>query len=194
INKGVFLKDLSSGHYFPLRLKTNDSSYCYQLYKIPDSADSDIGNTVEAYGSRHYHYFQMEGKPLPDFNFVGLNGKVYNNVTCNNKVIVINTWFINCHACRVEMPALNQLVKMYKERQGIVFISLAWDNESRLKTFLKENIFKYAVVPDMQSYIMDTLGLDIFPTHIIINKTGKVAEITNNYMEMEHALKKIPLR
>lgn len=194
ITKEFFLKKLSSGLYLPLRLKTNASSYCYQLYKLPDSVDIEIGNTISDYGERHYHYFQMEGKPLPEFNFIDLDGNIYNYKTCRNKIIVINTWFIACSACRAEIPALNQLVNEYKGRHDIVFISLALDNKSNLKNFFKKNIFKYAIVPNMSSYISDTLGLSIFPTHIIIDKTGKVVNITNDYHQMEYALKKYFLK
>lgn len=190
LQKGTFLKDLTTGNFLPLRMESADADYVYLLYKIPDTANSNISHTITQMAGYHYHYFQLEGKPLPDFNFVDLNGNRYDPQTCKNKIIVINSWFIDCHACREEMPALNQLVDSFKNRKDILFVSLAYDSPDQLRSFLTKTKFNYAIVPNMETYLIDTLGIQISPAHFIINRKGIVVNITNDYHQMEDALKR----
>jgi thiol-disulfide isomerase/thioredoxin len=44
------------------------------------------------------------------------------------KVIVINLWFTTCHPCIAELPALNKLVKEYKDK-NVVFLGLSTDTK-----------------------------------------------------------------
>jgi len=190
ISKDVFLKKLSTGSYLPLKLITKYESDCYKLYSIPNTTDPYIRTTIAAYGSRYYHYSKMEGKPLPIFHIKSLNNKVYTNKNCENKIVVINTWFIHCSACVAEMPALNKLVDSLRDKNKIIFLSLALDNKMNLKDFLQKTDFKYAVVPNMGSYIRNNLNLKLFPTHIIVNKKGEIENVTDDYKQMEYMLNK----
>jgi hypothetical protein len=48
----------------------------------------------------------------------------------------------------------------------------------------------YAVVPNMKLYMNDTLHLNAFPTHFIINKQGKIAKVLMDSEGLEVALSK----
>ncbi len=194
ISKAGFLKKLSSGEYLPLRLKSNDTLYYYKLYRLNDQTSEDIPRTIEQYGKLYYKYFQMEGKPLPGFNFVDLNGNLYNEESCKGKIVVLNCWFIGCHACVEEMPALNQLINVYKSRKDILFVSLAWDSQNKLKAFLTKTKFDFEVIPNKNHYLLDTLKVIEFPTDLIINKKGLIVNIMNDYDELEIALRKESLK
>ena len=87
------------------------------------------------------------------------------------------------------MPKLNELVDQYKDREDIVFLSLANDGSEELKDFLSKMRFDYAVVADKASYTMDTLGIRTFPTHMIV-KNGIVEEVVTNVNQLESSLKK----
>jgi thiol-disulfide isomerase/thioredoxin len=43
------------------------------------------------------------------------------------KIVVIKCWYIHCAACIKEFPEVNNLVRKYKDRKDIIFISLAED-------------------------------------------------------------------
>jgi peroxiredoxin len=189
ISKEIFLKELSSGKYLPLRLKSNDL-LCYQLYPLRNIKDPSIANTIGYYAGMQYLYLQMKGKPLTGFNFTDLKGNRYNATTCRGKIVVLNCWFINCPSCIEEIPELNQLVKTYQNRREIVFVGLAFDSPGKLKEFLKTTTFHFAIVPDKEKYLIDTLKFPAYPTDVIINRQGLVAEVMNGYNELEIALKK----
>lgn len=189
ISKDVFLEKLSIGGYLPLRLKSNDSLNYYRLYRMSDQVNEDILRTIKTCANICYQKNKMVSKSLSGFNFIDLNGNVYNKETCKGKIVVLNFWFIHCTSCVAEMPALNKLVNLYKERKDVIFVSLASDPPGKLKTFLEKTTFNYAVVPDMQNYLLDTLQIHSYPTQVIINKKGMVVKVPEDYIELEIELR-----
>jgi thiol-disulfide isomerase/thioredoxin len=67
---------------------------------------------------------KKEGK-FPDFSFKDLNGNLITNESMKGKIVVIKCWYIHCAACIKEFPEVNNLVRKYKDRKDIIFISLA---------------------------------------------------------------------
>lgn len=189
IKKEEFLKLLCSGNYLPLRLNSKRPIY-YKLLKINTWGTSDIPNQIKNIANTEYSNFLREGKPLKKFHYTDLNGNIYSAETTKGKIIVLKFWFIHCQKCVEEMPSLNMLVKKYENRKDILFISLAFDDNKKLKEFLKKKTFKYVVIGNQKDYILKNLGLQMFPTHMIINKVGKITKVVNSYSELEIALKK----
>lgn len=190
VTKDFFLKAVLSGKYLPLKLKSNDSLNYYKLYKINKVSDSAITENIIRFGQLYYDFFQMEGKPLPGFHFVDLNGNVYNSETCKGKLLVLNFWFIGCTACQREMPFLNKLVASYKNRNDVLFVSIVPDKEKQLKLFLNKTPFAYAIIPDKSLYVRDTLNIQMFPTQMIVDKNGLITKVPEDYKQVEIELKK----
>jgi thiol-disulfide isomerase/thioredoxin len=183
-----FLKSLTSGKYVAFKLVTSDSTLKYKLYKLDDKADKGIVSTMQQFANTHYQYFKMEGTTIPDLNFTDLNEKVYNSTTTKDKIIVLKCWFIHCQVCVQEMPKLNEIVKKYQNRKDVVFLSLAYDDEEKLKQFLKKTKFNYAVSYVPEQYFDEKLKISGYPTHFIVNKKGVISKVTNNADEMIGAL------
>jgi peroxiredoxin len=91
---------------------------------------------------------------------------------------------VNCGACVAEFPELNELVEKYEQRDDIIFVSLALDTDSKLEKFLQKKNFEYEVVPNQNDFIYNTLDLQIFPTHLIVDKNGTVRKVANKASEM----------
>lgn len=189
INKETFLRSLSSGKYLPLRLNCKKAIY-YKLLKMNSWSTNDIPEQIKNLANREYSNFLREGKFFKKFHYKDLNGNIYNSQTTKGKILVLKFWFIHCQKCVEEMPSLNSLVKQYEKRKDILFVSLAFDENKKLKEFLKKKTFKYAVVGNQEDYITKNLGLQMFPTHMIVSKEGKVTKVVNSYSELEIALKK----
>ena len=185
ISKDIFLKKLSTGGYLPLRLQSNDSLNYYKLCKIDERLNKDMSDAIKTCVNIRIQNNNMVNKPLPGFKFIDLNGRLYNGETCKGKIVVLNFWFIHCKSCVAEMPALNKLVNLYKNRNDIFFVGLAADSSDKLKTFLEKTVFNYAIVPDMQNYLTDTLKIHSYPTQVIINKKGMVVKVPEDYKELE---------
>lgn len=111
-------------------------------------------------------------KTAPEFDVKTLDGKSLRLSDLKGKVLVLNFWFIGCAPCRVEMPGLNILTAEFKG-EDVVFIAFATDGAEALKKFLETKEFKYQIVPGAEK-IAELYGVEVFPTHVIINKQGQI--------------------
>ena len=192
ISKNEFLERLTTGKYLPLKIRTSDALPAFQLFELGKFVDKDIVATIRNVAIKELHYYKMEGMPLPDFNFVDLDKNVYNKETTKDKIVIINCWFVRCTPCAEEMPSLNLLTKRYEKRKDILFIALAWDPAEDIRNFLKKTTFKYAIVPDKEDYLENTLNIIGYPTQLIINRQGMIVKVieSNKISELTDALKK----
>lgn len=188
ITKDAFLNELTVGNYIPIRLQSDDSIYYYRLFKIEATSDTSIKATIVQTAFDEYKNFQMEGKPFPKFSFTDLDGNVVSNESMKGKIIVIKCWYIHCPMCIKEFPDVNRLANEYKDRSDILFVSLAEDTPEQLKAFLIKKPLSYLVIPNMKIYMNETLQLNAFPTHFILNKEGVIAKVLPNFESLEVAL------
>lgn len=190
ISKESFLDQLANGNFISIRLKSNDSIYYYKLFKIAPKSDTSIKATINQIGFDAYKNYKMEGTAFPNFSFKDLDGNVVSNESMKGKIIVIKCWYIHCTPCIREFPQVNKLTEEYKDRKDILFISLAEDSPEQLKTFLVRKPLSYSVIPDMKIYMNESLQLNSFPTHFILNKEGLISKVLPNFESLEVALAK----
>lgn len=109
----------------------------------------------------------------PELESFLLNGKKISSKEFKGKVLVLNFWFTGCGPCKQEIPELNELVKKYKNK-NVVFLAFALDKDKQLlNKYLKQYPFSYDIIPDSRD-IADTYKVSAYPTHIIVNKDGKI--------------------
>lgn len=189
VNKNNFLQLLSSGKYLPVKIGEKENLPCYKLYTLHNT-DKDIQTGVAQIAATELFYYKMEGKELPTYNFEDIRGNTYNKVNTKGKIVVLKCWFIHCVACVKEFPELNKLVDKYKDSKDVLFVSLAMDTKQDLSAFLKTKEFKYAVVPNQEDYMVNRLKVTMFPTHIIIDKGGRIVKAIGNSNDLIFALTK----
>lgn len=124
---------------------------------------------------------ELLGKPIKQFRFTDLNNNSWESDKLRGKITVLNFWFTACKPCILEMPHLNKLVAANKEKD-IVFIAPAPETEAQIKKFLKKLSFDYHIIPSSLDYIT-TLGVENFPTHIVIDKEGIVRQVFIGYAD-----------
>jgi len=193
VSKKVFLQLLTTGNFYPIKIGMKSNLPSYKLYSL-NTSNKEIQNTIIQLASDQLFFHNMEGKELPIYQFEDIAGHKYNNFNTKGKTIVLKCWFIHCVACVKEFPDLNKLVDYYKNRKDILFVSLAFDNKQDLTSFLKTHKFNYEVVPNQQTFMMDRLNINTFPTHIIIGKDGKIRKAVDNYKDLLPVLKKETLK
>lgn len=188
IDKGTFLKLLNTGSYFPLLVYAASAEPTYQLKKIPKNADPVIGAYMSQFSKNELAFYKMIGKDIPAFNFEDVNGKTYTSQNTKGKIVLFKCWFIGCVACVQEMPELNEIVERYKERNDILFISLATDPKLPLQKFLLKHQFDYATVPNQERYMTEKLKVNSYPTHFMIGKDGKLLKVLPDAGDVANAL------
>ena len=116
------------------------------------------------------------GKEMPFLSLQTIMGEKIETKDIKDKVIVINLWFISCRPCIAELPALNKLVKEYKEK-NVVFLGLSTDTKEMLDAdFFPKYKFDFTIIPDARNIVNDKIGHTGFPTTYIIDKKGKVID------------------
>ncbi|MFC4636046.1 TlpA family protein disulfide reductase [Dokdonia ponticola] len=188
INKGEFLRQLTTGNYLPLRLHSNSSIY-YKLLKVPHWEVIDIRNTTINLAKKELWNYSLENQFFPEFSAEDLNGNCYSNESLKGKIVILKFWFIGCQQCIQEMPSLNQLLTSYKDREDIIFLSMALDQNDALRNFLEKRKFDFPVIGNQKDFLKRKLQINMYPTHIIIDKEGKIVKVVNSYEELEKALK-----
>lgn len=187
ITKREFLEKLNTGDFIALEVEDESKQKYYHLLSITDKADDSISGMVEVDGYAALEHFLQEGKDFSNFEFTDLDGNVFSKEGLQGKTIFLKTWFIACAPCIEEMPDLNAMMKIYQNREDIVFISLALDKPDALRTFLSKKQFDYRVIAEQSDFIVENLVNLAYPTHYIIGPNGKIKKITSNFEELDLA-------
>ena len=192
ISKKEFLTTLTTGEYFPLKMLSDKNQITtYQLYKVLPSSDTSIKAYMASLAFNELQNYAMEGQQFPSFNYIDLQGNPITNQSMLGNIVVIKCWYIHCAACIKEFSEVNALAAHYKDRRELQFISLAEDTPEQLKAFLIKKPLSYSVVPNMKHYMNESLHLNAFPTHFILDKQGKILKVLLNFESLEVALKEV---
>jgi len=125
------------------------------------------------------HDFDAQiGKPVQPFDFEDLTGRHWKSSDLLGKVVYLNIWFTGCPPCVQEMPALNSLFDEFGGKGHIVMLSLAFDKPEVLKKFMTANAIKLPLASvsfDKIKQLASVGGNIGFPTHLIIDREGRLA-------------------
>ena len=119
-------------------------------------------------------------QPLKPFHLTDLNNTKWDLKGLRGKTIIINFWFTACKPCIQEMPHLNKLVAANKD--SIVFIAPAPENEVQIKKFLKKYTFDYNIIPSSIDLIT-TMNIENFPTHLVVDRDGIIRQVFIGYAD-----------
>lgn len=183
IGKRQFLESLTTGDFIPINIKSSTEAKTYKLSELSADANNSIRNTIKNESLTNLKHYNLEGQQLPKYEFVDLNGNHYTNENTIGKTIFLKTWFLSCIACIEEFPELNEYVKKHEQSNDVLFLGLALDRKKELERFLQKKQFDYQVIPNQREYI-EKLGLQIYPTHIIVDEKGLITKVFNSASEM----------
>jgi peroxiredoxin len=117
----------------------------------------------------------IKGKEMPYLSLQTISGEKIETKDLKGKVIVINLWFTTCHPCIAELPALNKLVREYKDKD-VVFLGLSTDTKEMLdRDFFPNYKFDFKIIPGAGD-IVEKIGQTGFPTTYIVDANGKVMD------------------
>jgi peroxiredoxin len=119
----------------------------------------------------------------PVFSLPDMNGRRVDLVSFKGQVIVLEFWATWCAPCREEIPLLNQIYKVYKEK-GVVVIGISLDRKppQEVKKFLDQLQVEYTnVMGDEQTFEkysqMANLGpIRGIPATFVIDRQGQICQ------------------
>lgn len=187
VNNLYFFQKLCDGLYFPIK---SDNYNAYKLFKVVKWPKDDVNDLVRGYALQQTRRITLINKELINVPIKDINNNILDSNSIKNKLVFVKFWFINCTQCVLEMPELNMIVDKYKDRDDILFLSFAFDEPKKLKIFLDKTTFKYKVISVDKSYVLDTLGIQIFPTHLLV-RNNQIKKILKGPSEISEILKSI---
>jgi peroxiredoxin len=110
--------------------------------------------------------------PVPDLTTI--DGTSITQASLAGKTVLYNFWFAACRPCVAEIPALNKLVKKYQS-DSLVFIAITFDNENRIKDFLKKKEFSFQIASLPLTEIDSIKKITFYPFTAIVTKEGKLS-------------------
>ena len=140
---------------------------------ISDSIPSGLENIVNSRKTWDVAFESWSGKAAPDFTVKGIDGQVHKLSDYQRKNLLVVFWATWCPACKLEIPHLIELRKMYNENElGIVAIS----NESPedLKRFAADKGINYTVATLGGALPAPFSSVTSIPTTFFIGRDGTI--------------------
>jgi thiol-disulfide isomerase/thioredoxin len=127
------------------------------------------------------------GKPMPGFIAKSITGDIIEMIKLKGKIVVINFWFIDCHPCIAELPALNKLVEEYNGK-NIEFLAMTWETPKRIyEDFFSKYKLDFTIIPVDRNEI-DKIVASGYPTTFIIDRQGIIKTAWNGGRTDEKAV------
>jgi cytochrome c biogenesis protein CcmG, thiol:disulfide interchange protein DsbE len=110
-----------------------------------------------------------------DFRLKTVDGRTLGPKDFPGQVVVVDFWATWCLPCHVQARILEPLHRDFKGK-GVQFLAAnVGEEESTVRSFLKDKPFPYPVLLDPEDKVSAKLGVVALPTLIVIDKQGKVA-------------------
>jgi peroxiredoxin len=113
------------------------------------------------------------GRPAPNFEFPGLDGKIVSLADYRGKVVLVNIWATWCPPCIDEMPSME---KLYNELKGedfeILAVSIDAQGIKSVAPFMKAYKLSFPALIDTAGTIKNLYKATGIPESFIIDKEG----------------------
>jgi len=126
-------------------------------------------------------FAQVIGHPAPAWDVKDLNGRTHSLEQYRGKVLVLDFWYRGCGWCMRAMPQVKDVARHYRGRPVAVFGMNNDSIEDDAKFVVQKMQLDYPVLRSQE--LPGKYGVRGFPTLIIIDQQGKVADIHVGYSD-----------
>ena len=115
------------------------------------------------------------GEPAPNFQLRDLNGHLITLSDLRGKVVLLNFWATWCGPCRVEMPAMEQLYRMFQRKDfEILAVSTDAQGAAITRPFQQENRLTFPILHDPDYRVGLSYGARSLPMTFLIDRQGVI--------------------
>jgi peroxiredoxin len=115
------------------------------------------------------------GEPAPDFQLRDLQGRLITLSDLRGKVVLLNFWATWCGPCRVEMPAMEELYRVFSRKDfEILAVSTDAQGESITRPFQQENHLTFPILHDADYRVGLVYGARSLPMSFMVDRQGVV--------------------
>ena len=126
---------------------------------------------------------EMINEPAPAFTLTDLKGKKVSLASLKGKVVVIDYWATWCGYCIQSFPGMQKVVDKYAndKEAAIIFVD-TWENsfptpeakKKAVEEFLEKNKYRFNVLYDFDSKVVESYDVSGIPTKFILDKKGNI--------------------
>jgi thiol-disulfide isomerase/thioredoxin len=117
------------------------------------------------------------GKAMPDLALKDLSGNTVRLSDYAGRPVLINAWATWCPPCREEMPLLQVFYNAH-QAEGLAFLAInAGEDAATINKFIANNGFSFPVLLDPDADSLYRLGIDSFPTSVLVGRDGTVQAV-----------------
>jgi peroxiredoxin len=110
----------------------------------------------------------------PGFSLPDLTGKMIRLEDFRGKVVFLNFFATWCVPCREEMPAMERLHRMYREKGLVVLAVDIRESAKDVRGFVQELKLTYPALLDEDGSVAYTYGIRPVPATYLIGRDGKM--------------------
>src|SRR5690625_241885 len=129
------------------------------------------------------------GDQAPDFQLPQINkyneSETIQLSDLRGKGVMLNFWATWCKPCEREMPYMQELYPVYKER-GIEIVAVSLDStELVVDRFIDKYDLTFPIPHDKTGEVRDLYKIGPIPSSIFINPDGKIHRVVNGALSLE---------
>mgnify|MGYP006283333565 CR=1 FL=1 len=114
-----------------------------------------------------------KNKATPDWQLPDLQGQAWGAQGLKGRTVLLNFWASWCEPCRSEMPSLELAAQQF-EAQGLVVLAVNFrETDLTLQRFLQAYPTSLTVLRDRDGAATRSWGVRVFPSTVLIDKTGQ---------------------
>lgn len=111
------------------------------------------------------------GSAFPPFELPALEGGTQHASDLRGRYTLVSFFFAECGPCIAEVPVLNAFAKANGD---MGFVAITYQDADTARQFVNDRGLRWPVLLNGQALI-DTLGVSVYPTLVLIDPSGHVA-------------------
>lgn len=115
------------------------------------------------------------GRPAPDFELQGVDGKPHKLSEYRGKAVMLNFWATWCTPCKIEMPHLSNTQQAFQDKLTVLAVS-SEEQPATVSAFLNQNPLPFPILVDQTGDISRQYRVAGLPTTFFISPDGTVLE------------------
>jgi len=138
-------------------------------------------------------------KLAPDFFLRNLAGQEVSLSDYRGDFVFLNIWATRCPPCRQEMPEMEKIWTLFKDRHFVVLAVDLRESTQKVASFIRDNHYTFPVLLDGSGKVGQIYKIQYIPTSFFIDFEGRIVGALvgpRNWTskEMLEFLRSLPLR
>ena len=122
----------------------------------------------------------LKGCAFPNTTLNKLDDTKFTISQLKGNIVFVHFWFTNCATCIAEIPSINNLHEVYKNKK-VKFLAISFNDKNTINAFLKKHGSFESIQTSIEQKLLEEIFcvLDGYPLNLVLDKNGKVLDAWN---------------